>query len=237
MDLKGLSDMQLDALREIGNMGAATAATALNSLVKRRVEISVPSIEVVPLEELPSYFGGESELITGVFLHLFGKIPGSVLLVFRRDDGLRLVDMLMGKPDGSTKTLSGLDLSAFLESGNILVGSYLTAIGNFFSTKFIPSTPSIVFNIAGVIVDFIQMSVEQKVSHAIVVGTEFEVEGKRIKGEFVMLVGDKSLEEMLERLDSKIAEPKAASAKKPAKKKATKKKAKKSAKKKAKKKK
>ena len=209
--------MQLDALREIGNMGAATAGTALNQLVKRRVNISVPSIDVVPLEELPSYFGGESELITGVFLHLFGKIPGSVLLVFKRDDGLRLVDMLMGKQSGSTKTLAGLDLSAFLESGNILVGSYLTAIGNFFSTKFIPSTPSIVFNIAGVIVDFIQMSVEQKVSHAIVVGTEFEVEGKSIKGEFVMLVGDRSLEEMLERLDSKISEPKAKRPKKAAK--------------------
>ena len=203
MEKYRLTPMQLDALKEVGNMGASTAATALNRMTGRRVELTVPNIDIVPLEELPTFFGGENELVTGVFLHMFGKMPGSVMLVYQRQDALRLVDLIMGKKDGSTKALADMDLSAFLETGNIMVGNYLTAIGNFFAVRFTPSPPNIIFNVAGVMVDFIQMSLDQKVTHAIVLSTDFGMTGKKIKGEFVFLVGVRSLEEMLRRLDQK----------------------------------
>jgi len=197
--------LQLDALKELGNMGAGNAATSLSQMLDRKIVLTTPNIDIVPLADIPALVGGPEELVSGVFLHLFGEIPGSVILIFKREDGMALIDMMLGRKDGTTKTLTDQDLSAFLETGNILSGAYLTALGNFFETKFTPSVPNIILNLAGVLVDFVIMGSKEKVTHAIVIGTEFQVEGKKVRGEFILLLGVKSLQKLMKKLEGKVS--------------------------------
>lgn len=66
-ELKDLSGNQLDALREIGNIGAGNSATALSQLINRRINMNVPNVSIVPLEEVPELVGGPETLVVGVF--------------------------------------------------------------------------------------------------------------------------------------------------------------------------
>lgn len=74
-ELKDLSGNQLDALREIGNIGAGNSATALSQLINRRINMNVPNVSIVPLEEVPELVGGPETLVVGVFLRAYGKAP------------------------------------------------------------------------------------------------------------------------------------------------------------------
>ena len=65
-ELAALSEAQLDVLREIGNVGAGNSATALSRLIKYRIEMNVPHVALVPIEEVPEFVGGP-ELVSPVF--------------------------------------------------------------------------------------------------------------------------------------------------------------------------
>ena len=102
---KDLSGNQLDALREIGNIGAGNSATALSQLINRRIEMNVPNVTIVPLEEVPELVGGPETVVVGVFLRVYGKAPSNILFLMPQDSAFYLVDTLMGKQRGETKSL------------------------------------------------------------------------------------------------------------------------------------
>src|SRR5829696_6684705 len=80
------TDMQLDALRELANIGSGTASTALSSMLGRSVDITVPSAFVLPMAEAVGNFGDAEAEATGVVLGVVGDMPASVLLLFTPND-------------------------------------------------------------------------------------------------------------------------------------------------------
>ena len=74
-DIASLSPVQMDALREIGNVGAGNSATALSQIINRRIDMDVPRVSIVPLEEVPELVGGPDTMVVGVFLRVYGKAP------------------------------------------------------------------------------------------------------------------------------------------------------------------
>ena len=96
-DILDLSAMQLDALREIGNVGAGNSATALSQIINRKIEMNVPEVAIVPLNEVPDLVGGAEAMVAGVFLRVYGKAPGSVLFFLPKDSAFYLVDTLMSR--------------------------------------------------------------------------------------------------------------------------------------------
>ena len=99
-DIASLSPVQMDALREIGNVGAGNSATALSQIINRRIDMDVPRVSIVPLEEVPELVGGPDTMVVGVFLRVYGKAPSNILFLLPRDSAFYLVDMLMGKKHG-----------------------------------------------------------------------------------------------------------------------------------------
>ena len=92
-----LSPAQLDALREIGNIGAGNSATALSQIINRRIDMNVPRVSMVPLDQVPDLVGGPDAIVVGIFLRVYGKAPGNILFLLPQKSAYYLVDTLMGK--------------------------------------------------------------------------------------------------------------------------------------------
>ena len=196
-DILDLSAMQLDALREIGNVGAGNSATALSQIINRKIEMNVPEVAIVPLNEVPDLVGGADAMVAGVFLRVYGKAPGSVLFFLPKDSAFYLVDTLMGREHGSTDNLDFMDESALMEIGNILAGAYLNALAHFTKLTLLPSIPALAIDMAGAILSVVLVQLGQMGDHALVIETEFLSEDDGINGQFFLVPDPGSLETII----------------------------------------
>jgi len=199
MELK-LTDLQLDALREIGTIGAGNAATGLSKMLNKRISISVPSTKVVKLEKVPELLGGAESLVAVVYFQVTGPFLGTILLIFSLKEALRLVDMLLGRKNGETRLLDEFSGSALKELGNISAGSYLTALSEVVKMRLIHSTPGLATDMLEAVLDGVLIKLALEAENALVVDTEFEVEENKVQGHFLFLPEPQGLEVILEKL-------------------------------------
>ncbi|MDT8901316.1 chemotaxis protein CheC [Selenomonadales bacterium 4137-cl] len=193
-DIMKLSSLELDALKEVGNVGAGNAATALSQIINRKIDMTVPQVAILPLGEVPDVVGGPEIMVAGVFLRVFGPAPSSILFLLPRDSAFLLVDMLMGRERGLTDHLDSMDESALLEIGNILAGAYLNALSFFTKFTLLPSIPALAIDMAGAILSVILSQLGQMGDHALVIETEFSTEGDGgVKGHFFLIPDPGSL--------------------------------------------
>jgi chemotaxis protein CheC len=201
-DVTKLSAIQLDALKEIGNVGAGNAATALSQIINRKIDMSVPQVAILPLGEVPDVVGGPDVMVAGVFLRVYGPAPGSILFLLPRDSAFYLVDTLMGRSE-KTSHLDEMDESALLEIGNILAGAYLNALSYFTKFTLLPSIPALAMDMAGAILSVILIQLGQMGDHALVIETEFTTENDGVKGHFFLIPDPGSLSTILQAIGVK----------------------------------
>lgn len=188
-----LSPIQLDALREIGNVGAGNSATALSQIINKRIDMNVPKVALVPIESVPDLVGGPDAIVVGVFLRIYGRAPGNVLFLLPQKSAFYLVDTLMGREHGTTKSLDFMDESALMEIGNILSGAYLNAFFNFTHISMLPSIPALAMDMAGAILNIILVQLGQMGDQAMVIETQFLAEDDGISGHFFLVPDPGSL--------------------------------------------
>lgn len=196
-EILNLSSIQLDALKEIGNVGAGNSATALSQLINRKIDMTVPQIAIMPLGDVPDVVGGPDVMVAGVYLRVFGPAPSSILFLLPRDSAFYLVDMLMGREQGHTTTLDSMDESALMEIGNILAGAYLNALSHFTKLTLLPSIPALAMDMAGAILSVILIQLGEMGDHALVIETEFTTENDGVKGHFFLIPDPGSLSTIL----------------------------------------
>lgn len=188
-----LSVNQLDALREIGNVGAGNSATALSQIINKRIDMNVPKVALVPIESVPDLVGGPDNIVVGVFLRVYGKAPGNILFLLPQKSAFYLVDTLMGREHGTTRKLDFMDESALMEIGNILSGAYLNAFFTFTHISMLPSIPALAMDMAGAILNVVLVQLGQMGDHALVIETEFLAEDDGIDGHFFLVPDPGSL--------------------------------------------
>ena len=193
IDEFNLTPNQLDALREIGNVGAGNAATALSQVLNKKIDMNVPKVSIIPIEDVPDLVGGPDALIAAVFLRVYGKAPGNILFLMPKENAFYMVDDLMGKPHGSTQELGEMEVSALKEVGNILTGSYLNSFFHFTNISMIPSIPSLALDMAGAILNVVLVQLGQMGDQALVIETEFLAEDDGINGHFFLVPDPGSL--------------------------------------------
>jgi chemotaxis protein CheC len=141
-EILNLTEEQLDALKEIGNIGAGNAATALSQLLGKKVFVNVPQAKLLPLEKLSEIeiLERPEELTIAVSLRILGKLKGGMLVLFPQKSALIMIDILRQRKIGSTEVFTTIDESALSESSHIICCSYLNAVGQFLSFyQLIPS--------------------------------------------------------------------------------------------------
>ena len=148
--LDNLNDIQFDVLKEIGNIGAGNATTALAKMMNMKIDMNVPRVELVPFTNLPDTFGSPEEVLAGILVQLDGDIKGMMMFLVKEESAHNLVNSLMGgmvpQGDGS---FSDMELSALSEIGNIIIGAYLSAMSNLTNLKIASSIPYISIDMAG----------------------------------------------------------------------------------------
>jgi chemotaxis protein CheC len=141
-DIINLTHEQLDALKEIGNIGGGNAATVLSQLLGKRVFVNVPQVRFLPLDRISEtdFFKKPEELSIAVSLRILGKLNGGMLVLFPQKSALSMIDILMQRKLGSTEVFTTVDESALSESAHIICCSYLNAVGELLSLyQLIPS--------------------------------------------------------------------------------------------------
>ncbi len=193
--VQGLRDTELDALKEVANIGAGHAATALSQLTGRRIMIDVPSVEVCQIEDAPAAISESDDVVAAVLMHVLGDLTGRSLLLFPREGALLLVDMLLNKEPGTTKIFSELEQSSIKETANIITGAYLNGLSDFLGVMLLPSVPSLTVDLCAAVLSTTYLNFGQDRDNVIILDTRFRFEpgDHSLSGHFVLLPDPSSL--------------------------------------------
>jgi chemotaxis protein CheC len=188
-DVRGLKALQLDALREVANIGAGHAATALSQMTNRTIMIEVPEVNVRALEEVPDLLGKPDDVIASVLMHMMGDLTGRTMVLFPENSARYLCDILFRRPVGSTTDFTPMEQSGLKEVGNILVSAYLTALSDFMGMMLVPSVPSLVVDQSGAILTTTYLNFGHDRDYVFCVETAFQVAGaeSELRGHFLLL--------------------------------------------------
>lgn len=151
INLNELDEMQYDVLKEIGNIGAGNATTALSTMLNIKVDMSVPKVALVPFANISDFIGAEDQTVVGILLEMDEDIAGMMMFIFDLKSAHRLVNMLM-QTNGETNDnldFGEMETSALCEIGNIIAGSYITAISTLTSLVIGASIPRLTIDMVG----------------------------------------------------------------------------------------
>lgn len=188
-----LTSTQLDALKEIASIGVSHSATALSKMLNEKVMIDVPTLNILPIKEFENLLGSPKDLIVGVYFRVLGKASGRILLSFKKESAFALVDVLLKKPIGFTKTLTDYDQSALSETSTILTAGCLNALAEFLGMTFMPSVPYLAFDHSPKIVDMVFKDIPKNIEYTVIVDSEFRSQKSNIKGRFFVFPDEDAL--------------------------------------------
>ena len=176
-DVRGLKELQLDALREVANIGAGHAATALSQMTNRTIMIAVPEVNVRPLEEVTDLVGSPDEVVAAVLMHMMGDLTGRTLVLFPEGSARTLCDILFRRSAGTTGEFGPMEQSGLKEAGNILASAYMNALSDFMGMMLVPSVPSLVVDLSAAVLTTTYLNFGHDRDFVFCVETSFRVEG------------------------------------------------------------
>lgn len=194
-----LRELELDALKEVANIGAGHAATALSQLTRRRVMIDVPEVEIRPIEEAATAVAAADGVVAAVLMQVLGDLTGRSLLLFDKECALSLTDLLLNRSPGTTRVFGELEQSTLKETANILTGAYLNGLSDLLGLMLIPSVPSLAIDLCAAILSTAYLNFGYERSFVIILATRFRFEpgDTGMSGHFVLLPDPASLDVIL----------------------------------------
>ncbi len=200
MNLGSLSEMQVDALRETGSIGAGHAATALSQMVGHAIDIDVPTLEVIDFGAVPDVFGGPETLVGAVYMRLLGDLGGSMLFVAPRRSSLALVDLLRSRSVGTAKSFGGEEEALVTHVAQILVSAYVAAIARLADLNILPAKPSFALDMAGAILEAVTTEAGMRAEAAVLQRARFFDDEVSVDACLFFLPDPEGLEVLLGRL-------------------------------------
>lgn len=200
MRIDTLTDMQADALRETGSIGAGHAATALSQLVGHSIFIDVPTLEVVGIGDVPEFFGGPEALVAAVHVRLLGDVGGSMLFMAQRSSALALVDLMRSRPVGTSRSYGADEEALLTHVASILMSAYLAAIGRLADISMLPAHPSSALDMAGALMEAVTSAAAMQTDVALLLRTRFYDSETSVDAYLFFLPDPEALELLLGRL-------------------------------------
>ncbi len=189
-----LQERQLDALREVANIGAGHAATALSQLTGSRIDVSVPFLQVTPLDQVPETLGDRDATIAVVLIHVLGDLTGRTLLVLPLQSARRLSEILLNRGVGEVTEFGELERSSLMEAGNILSAAHMNALSDFLGLMLLPSVPHLELDRVDAVVSRIISGLTRAGEFAFSIETRFSIRGTEpVTGQFLYLPSFASL--------------------------------------------
>ena len=196
-----LSTIQADAIQELGNIGAAHAATTLSQMLGSTIEMSVPAVTVVDLSHLADYMGEESAAM--VAFELQGDIShgGYILFYITRESAVRMTNTMLGLTE-TNRPLSEMDESALLEVGNIMVSAFLDATAELLGFVMLPSPPSLTIDMAHAAMQSLIAQMQEETNEVLLFSTELFCEEYKVDSDIIMMPERSTLNKIIELLEN-----------------------------------
>ncbi|MBQ3446838.1 MAG: chemotaxis protein CheC [Synergistaceae bacterium] len=207
-DIASFNALQLDAIKEVGNIGTGNAATALSGLLSRMIHMEVPKTEMVSIYELGEHYGDPLQIVGAVFVRSLGGFQCSLIFIQNEEDANLMVELLLKQQFGTFIPVGEIPQEmtdrALSEVGNIVLSSFLNAINMLLGTQHQISVPGVAHDMLSSILDVVASIYGQMGETALLVNTELRVEGleegRKISGHIILIPDPDALELLLKKL-------------------------------------
>ncbi len=203
-NLDDLNPVHMDVLREIGNIGSGSAATALSSLLGTAVDISVPNVKCLDFSETINFMGGAEELVIGLMLSFTGEISGLIMYILQKEFAQKVISAFYEKQLDSLIDMDDMDRSAICEIGNIMAGSYVNAISALSGLEIDISVPSICIDMAGAILSVPAIEYATLGDKVLFIDDNFKVTSGDIKSNMILIPEMNSLASLFGKLGIEV---------------------------------
>jgi chemotaxis protein CheC len=190
MNNDDLTNMKIDVLTEIGNIGAGNATTSLSVLLQNNLRMEMPVVKITSFDEVPEMIGGAETVVSAVLTHFNGDVSGMILFVLELNEAKNLAGSMLNKTyDEGFTQFDHMDKSALKEVGNILMSSYLSSISTLTNLQVHTDPPAICVDMAGSVLDLPLIELGQIGDNALIIDSKFMDKDEPIDG-FLMFVAD-----------------------------------------------
>lgn len=191
VNIDQMDSMQFDVLKEIGNIGAGNATTALARMLNAKIDMQVPKVDLLEFKELSDLIGGAENLVVGILLTLDGSIDGMMMFVMEKVSAHRIVGLLLGDyataGEDVAQGFTEMELSALQEIGNIIAGAYLSSLSTLTNMTITASVPYMSIDMAGAILSVPAIEFGKLGDKALLIETEFGDKETEVNGYFILI--------------------------------------------------
>ena len=199
---KEFDQIRLDAFKEITSIATGNAATSLSIMLGKRVDITLPSIVVEEVTDIPALIGEREKKVTVLNFTVSGQFRGNIMLLFSPSECLGLINILTGQKIHNIENLNEMEVSAIKELGNIVTGSYIRVLaeGLGVSTKY--STPAFAYDMLGPVFDETVACLSSETEQAVVMESEFIIKDEVYRGYLVFILTPNAVRILIKALGS-----------------------------------
>lgn len=173
-----ISSEQKDALQEMANIGAGHASTALSQMVQKNIQMGIPRIELINLEDVSNHIE-KGQIVVGIYLRISNEIPSYVMLLIPRDSAFSIADMLLQRQsDPNVEVLSEMDKSALNEVGNVMICAFFDSLSELFQMSVVPGPPKLAYDIPDALIDYILIQIGQVANQVLFFNVDLKEEDK-----------------------------------------------------------
>ena len=197
-----MSQEYFDILKELGNIGAGNATTALAQMLQCKVDMSVPQVRLLEFSDVGEIVGGDEKIMVGIYLQVEGDVEGSMMFIMDKRAAAQVVNKLMAgmividEDKAEEYEFGEMECSAVKEVGNIITGAYLNALSGITSLKILPSVPEIGIDMAGALLSVPAVEFGVFGDHILLIQTRFS-DDVELDGYFILIPDMESYEKIL----------------------------------------
>lgn len=189
--LEQFSDIEFDVLKELSNIGAGNATTAISTMMNLKVNMNIPVIKFLEFKELAAVIGGEENIVVGILLGLQSDLDGMMMFIMERHSAVGVINKILtmnGAPASDENAdFNEMDLSVLQELGNIIAGAYLSAISTMTNLTITATVPSLAVDMAGAILSVPAIEYGKVSDRALLIQSQFNDEGLSMDGYFILI--------------------------------------------------
>ena len=197
------TEEQIDFVREMMNIGAGNAATALYQLLQCPVELIIPKVHILPVVQVSSILDNPASLVACVRMGMVGNIGGAMFFIVPEESSKKL-ESIAEKAQMGIRKFPGQkqeeDLSALVEIGNILAGVYLTAIHDFCGLNIYHTIPVLAIDMIQPLLDEALIKTSFQIQTVIAIENELIVEEHHIRTLLLLIPSTESIKPMIDAL-------------------------------------
>lgn len=195
-----LSPVELDCLKEIGNIGSGSAANSLSQMLNRSITMRVPDVRVLDYEHVIGEMGGPEKIITGLLVTLCGDIKGMIMFLLEDSFAEVVLNTFLAEEKINIIGLNDIEKSVIQEMGNIMSGSYLQAIAQLTGLTIDMSVPSMTVDMLGAIMSVPIIEFSEVGDKVLFIDDGFIIDGNDIKSNIILIPEMESLETLMRKL-------------------------------------